>query len=100
MKIKKIERKTETYQVTKNFFVDVVETYANEEEWLEFWIYHHRYGIKEMMIGIAKKDIGTDGTWATIEDFILQDIEEEIEMYWEEHVRPDELFAEIVGKEF
>lgn len=52
--IKKIKNRTETYQITKNFFVDV----QYENDIAEFYLYHMDFGIKKLMFAIkVERDI-------------------------------------------
>ena len=100
MQIKKIEKKIETYQVSKNFYVDVEKKIEFDEEWLGFWLYHKRYGKKDYVIGIKKSDIGQGEKWETIEDFIQQIIFDEIRIYYDDYILEDTIFQELHDNDF
>ena len=62
--IKKIKNKIDTYQITKNFFVDV-EYYEGKAE---FYLYHRKFGIKDKMFE-SEIDALTD-VKAMIEEYV------------------------------
>ena len=95
MQIKKIGKKIETYQVSKNFYVDVEEKIEFGEEWLGLWLYHNQYGVKEYMMGIKKSDIGPGETWETIEEYIQQIIVDEVRMYYEDYIIDNDILQEL-----
>ena len=89
-KMKKLANKIETYQVTNSIYVDAVEERDNNEDVLSFWLYHKDYGNKVLMIGIKKDDIGTGKTWESVEDIIIQEIEDSVVSYYADYIEQDD----------
>lgn len=74
--MKKINVKTETYELDNNFRVDIV----TEGNHAEAWIYNTEYGIKSLMFGCENE---------TKEDFMAMvedSLDEEIKFYTEEYM--------------
>ena len=88
--MKKLDNKIETYQVTNSIYVDAVEERDNNEDVLSFWLYHKNYGNKVLMIGIKKDDIGAGKTWESVEDIIMQEIEDSIVSYYADYIEQDD----------
>jgi hypothetical protein len=88
--MKKLANKIETYQVTNSIYVDAVEERDNNEDVLSFWLYHKDYGNKMLMIGIKKDDIGTGKTWESVEDIIIQEIEDSVVSYYADYIEQDD----------
>lgn len=88
--MKKLANKIETYQVTNSIYVDAVEERDNNEDVLSFWLYHKNYGNKVLMIGIKKDDIGAGKTWESVEDIIMQEIEDSIVSYYADYIEQDD----------
>ena len=88
--MKKLANKIETYQVTNSIYVDAVEERDNNEDVLSFWLYHKNYGNKVLMIGIKKDDIGAGKTWESIEDIIIQEIEDSVASYYVNNIEQDD----------
>ena len=88
--MKKLANKIETYQVTNSIYVDAVEERDNNEDVLSFWLYHKDYGNKVLMIGIKKDDVGTGKTWESVEDIIIQEIEDSVVSYYADYIEQDD----------
>ena len=88
--MKKLANKIETYQVTNSIYVDAVEERDNNEDVLSFWLYHKDIGIKELIIGVKKDDIGSGKMWETIEDIIIQEIEDRVVSYYTDYIEQDD----------
>ena len=88
--MKKLENKIETYQVTNSIYVDAVEERDNNEDVLSFWLYHKDYGNKMLMIGVKKEDIGSSKMWETVEDIIIQEIEDSVASYYVNNIEQDD----------
>ena len=87
---KKIERKSDLYQITENFFVEAFERTDKDEATIELWIWHKWYGIKTLLIGLPKKNVGPDGYFASIEDLITSEFKQGMLRYYEERMEYDE----------
>lgn len=77
--MKKINVKTETYELDSNFRVDV----TTEGNSAEAWIYNTEYGIKTLIFTINLKENNQ-----TMEDFMAMvenSLDEEIEFYTKEY---------------
>ena len=77
--MKKINVKTETYELDSNFRVDV----TTEGNSAEAWIYNIEYGIKTLIFTVNLKENNQ-----TIEDFMAMvenSLDEEIEFYTKEY---------------
>ena len=73
--------KKEIYVVNyrDGFKVDIV---VNEEDYVEFWLYHKDYAVKEFLFGVKKES-------DSIEDYVdlmLSNIEENIKEYSAVHM--------------
>ena len=73
--------KKEIYVVNyrDGFKVDIVVT---EEDFVEFWLYHKDYAVKEFLFGVKKES-------DSVEDYVvilLSNIEENIKLYSKEHM--------------
>ena len=88
--MKKLANKIETYQVTNSIYVDAGEERDNNEDVLSFWLYHKDYGNKVLMIGIKKDDVGTGKTWESVEDIIIQEIEDSVVSYYADYIEQDD----------
>lgn len=77
MLFKKIEKKIDTYQIMKDYFVEVSE---DNDGIVDFYLYHKNYGIKELMFGVHKKDI------SDIRQLILDNAEDYILNYIESYI--------------
>lgn len=66
--MRKFKRKTVVYDCGDGFYVEVSKSYRRDEHsdgYRELYIFHERYGIKELMFGVeCNKD--------EIEDFIIR----------------------------
>ncbi len=90
MSIKKVETKITTYQLTDNFFVEAFERADKDEATIELWIWHKWYGIKTLLIGLPKKNVGSDGYFSSIEDLITAEFKRGMLRYYEERMEYDE----------
>lgn len=77
MLFKKIEKKIDIYQIMKDYFVQV----EDNNEIIEFYLYHKDYGVKTLMFGMPKKEVSDirQIILDNAEDYILDYIEKYIE---------------------
>ena len=94
MNIKKTNIKTETYTVSPNFLVDV-QTNTEDETFTNFFLYHKRYSIKEMIVGLNVKILKEAWEYTTIEEVIEHLInEEDLYNYYKEYIKNGFVFEE------
>ena len=74
--IKKYQKTITAYEFPNGFVVEL----CKSKEYMEFWLYHANYGIKEMMFGIPNK------CKAEHEAIMLANIQQYIESYEEEYM--------------
>ena len=74
--MKKFQKTITAYEFPNGFIVEI----SKKEVYTEFWIYHKRYGIKDMMFGIPNK------CKAEHEAIMLANIQQYIESYEEEYM--------------
>ena len=87
--MKKIQIKTETYELKDGFYIDVQEdlTELNKtgsSDVIGFWLYHKNYGIKNFLFGGKKKDFNY-ASYESMCDFILE-IDKYIDAYKEDYM--------------
>ena len=87
---KKIERKSDLYQITENFFVEAFEIFEDGEAEIDLWIWPQWYGIKTLLIGVPKNQIGQDCAFSSIEELITVEFKQGMFRYYEERIGYDE----------
>lgn len=80
--MKKADVKITVYKMEDDFFVEV---YQNDDI-IEFWIYHRNYGIKSFMFGIPEKYINEENS---IENLIKGNFEEQKDFYIQEYMQEE-----------
>ena len=98
MSIEKIDKKIETYQVSKHFFVDVEEHIAFGNKMFELYLYHEDYGVKKHMIGVYQENM--ELFKQSIEDVIAQDLIENICNYYTDYIKPGYVDEKTAIEEF
>lgn len=94
MNIKKTNIKTETYQVSKNFLVDV-QTHTLDETCTDFFLYRKGYGIKESIIGLDVEKLKEKWGYTTMEEVIEHLInEDDLYGYYKEHIKDGFVFED------
>ena len=98
MSIEKIDKKIETYQVSKHFFVDVEEHIAFGNKMFVLYLYHEDYGIKKYMIRVYQENM--ELFKQSIEDVIAQDLIENICNYYTDYIKPGYVDERTAIEEF
>ena len=98
MSIEKIDKKIETYQVSKHFFVDVEEHIAFGNKMFVLYLYHEDYGIKKYMIRVYQENM--ELFKQSIEDVIAQDLIENICAYYTAYIKPGYFDEKIAIAQF
>lgn len=100
MKIKMMSAmvSAETFIIGGGFMVDIIVNKEKTPNVYEAWLYHERYGIKELMFGWCS------GTYKEFVDMVKGNLENEdyIFDYYNEHMAEDavfEMFAETKGEQ-
>ena len=74
--MKKFQKTITAYEFPNGFIVEI----SKKEVYTEFWIYHKRYGIKEMMFGIPNEYAALN------EEIMLANVLQHMDFYEEEYM--------------
>ena len=74
--MKKFQKTITAYEFPNGFIVEI----SKKEVYTEFWIYHKRYGIKDMMFGIPNEFV------AAHEEIMLANVQQHMDYYEEEYM--------------
>lgn len=79
---------SETYKVGGGFMVDIIVNHEKNPTTYEAWLYHEKYGIKELMFGWYS------GTYKEFVNMVKANLENEdyIFDYYNEHMAEDAVF--------